>query len=315
MHNPLSSEREAESTPNCGPLWALGNRHAGRGHGRDFPQRLERIFQGQGLSATFFWPDSKAELCRLAAAAASAGTSRLAVIGGDGTLVDVVNETWTAGVEIGLIPAGDANDIAAAAGVPRDLAEAVGLLACWHTLATDLVRVRSADGRERIYAGAGGIGLDAEAARLAAGPFCRLPGIWRYVAGAIAAFAQLRPFELSLDGDDSHYRGPALLAVVANTPAYGGGIRIAPAARMDDGWLEVVLLENLNWGQVISALPSLLRSGELRGLPLRRYRARRVRLSTDRPVSFHGDGEPLGATPLEIEVLPRQLRLVCAPPA
>jgi len=87
-------------------------------------------------------------------------------------------------------------------------------------------------------------------------------------------------------------------------------VRIAPEARLDDGWLDVVLVRQLSWLRLVEAIPLLLQSGDLRWPEIRRYRARHVVLRTDRPAPFHGDGEILGQSPVEIEVLPGVLRVV-----
>ncbi len=245
--------------------------------------------------------------------ASAGGQRRLVVLGGDGTLFDVVNQIQGLGIELGLVPAGDANDVAAAIGLPRDPLAAAELLLEWSARPIDLIRVRTAEGHGRVYVGAGGAGLDAEAARLAAGRFRWLPGVWKYLAGALVAFGRSERFEVRLEFEEDSWRGSVFLVAVANAPAYGAGIRIAPEARLDDGWLDVALAEDLNWRQVLRALPSLARSGDTGGLNLRRFRARRVRIETAFPIAFHGDGEPLGSTPLDAEVLPGALRMVSPP--
>ncbi|MDE3135767.1 MAG: diacylglycerol kinase family lipid kinase [Acidobacteriota bacterium] len=292
------------------PFLVLGNKKAGRGRAFRIGGRLETWLASRGCPARFFWPNSREELRGLVAKAAAAGERRIVVLGGDGTLLDVVSQVRGLDIELGLLPAGDANDVAAALNLPRDPLSAADFLLKWNTRLIDLVRVRMADGRERVYVGVGGAGLDAEAARLAAGQFRWLPGIWRYLAGAVVAFGRGERFEVQLEFDGQSWRGDVLLVAVANAPAYGGGIRIAPEARVDDGCLDIALAEDLSWKQILRALPSLGRAGDTRRLNLRRFRARHVRIHTAFPVAFHGDGEALGATPLEVEVLPGALRVV-----
>jgi diacylglycerol kinase (ATP) len=302
----MATARHGESQ-----LWVLGNRRARRCRAFQLGCRLESWFAERGCPALFFWPNSREELRDLAAKAAAAGQRRLVVLGGDGTLLDVANQIQGQPIEVGLVPTGDANDVAAALGLPQDPLAAAELLLEWNARPIDLIRVRTADGQERVFVGAGGAGLDAEAARLAAGEFRWLPGIWRYLAGALVAFSGYKRFEVSLEFEERTWHGSVFFVAIANTPAYGGGIRIAPEARPEDGWLDVAVAEDLNWRQVLRALPSLARAGNTSGLNLRRYRARRVRIETISPIPFHGDGEPLGATPLDAEVLPGALRVVC----
>jgi diacylglycerol kinase family enzyme len=97
---------------------------------------------------------------------------------------------------------------------------------------------------------------------------------------------------------------------VLNTPSYGAGIRLAPDACLDDGWLDAVFVEDLSIFQVLKLLPRLLKSGELRTSYFKRLRIQAVKFTTDRPCLFHGDGEILGPTPAEIEVVAQAIRVL-----
>jgi diacylglycerol kinase (ATP) len=102
----------------------------------------------------------------------------------------------------------------------------------------------------------------------------------------------------------------SLLAAVLNTPTYGAGIRLAPDALLDDGWLDAVVIEDLSSFQVLQLLPRLLKSGELCTPHVKRVRAKSVKLTTDRPCLFHGDGEIVGPTPVQIDVVPQGVRVL-----
>ncbi len=101
-----------------------------------------------------------------------------------------------------------------------------------------------------------------------------------------------------------------LLTAVLNTPTYGAGLRLAPDALVDDGMLDVVFVGDLNVFQVLKLMPRLLYSGELRSPQVSRVRAGSLRLITDPPCEFHGDGEILGVTPVEIEVVPAAVQVL-----
>ena len=114
--------------------------------------------------------------------------------------------------------------------------------------------------------------------------------------------------------DDETWRGRVLFAAVANAPCYGSGVRIAPSAKMDDGWLEVTLVQEMQLTRLLEAIPIVLRSGDIRWPEVRRYRCRRVKFQTGRPALVHGDGEILGNSTVEFEILPGAVR-VALPPA
>ena len=88
------------------------------------------------------------------------------------------------------------------------------------------------------------------------------------------------------------------------------GLRLAPDARIDDGLLHVVLLENLSAPSILRWLPRLMGSGELRTSRVKRWEVKAVRICADRPCLFHGDGEILGPAPVEIEVVPGAVKVL-----
>jgi diacylglycerol kinase (ATP) len=309
---PICKSSEETLPQQAGPrgILVLLNPKAGGGRGRRTGAAVANYFKRHGQRVEIVLSQSGGELERRAREAQAAGFRRVAVIGGDGALLHAVNGIFGSGVELGIIPAGQANDAANSLGIPRDPRAAADVVLGGQVRPVDLVRARFARGGTALYLGVGGAGFDAEAAQLANRYFRRLPGVTRYLAGALWSFRTFEPpdFEAELDGE--RVSGPLLFAAIANAPSYGAGLRIAPAAEMDDGWLDVTLVEPLGWTRLVRAIPILLRSGDIRWPEVRRHRARRVRLAANRPAAFHGDGEPLGMLPVELEVLPRALRVV-----
>jgi len=164
-----------------------------------------------------------------------------------------------------------------------------------------------------VYLGGGGIGIDSEALRYANGRFVKWPGRLRYLASAIAALRGFRGVSIEAEFPDSGSPKIAklvLLAAVLNTPTLGGGVRLAPEAELDDGLLEVVMIEMLQKREVLALIPRLLISGELKSKRVIRMRAAKIRLTAEKETSFQGDGELLGKTPLEIEIIPKVLQVL-----
>lgn len=274
---------------------------------------IENYLRRQGIAADFFHTASAADMTRRAATAAAKGYSCVVAFGGDGAFHYVLSGAFGTSVSIACIPAGSGNDIATGLGIPLDPIDAAHLLAHGSPRSVDVLRARFSGHTSRIFIGAGGMGLDAEANQLATGKFRRVPGLLKYVTAALAALTTSQPLYVVAEIDDASWKGPLLLAAVANSPTYGAGFRIAPAARMNDGWMDLTLVEDLPWTQIFEALLILLRNGDLRWPQIHRFRARRVRLSADRRSPFHGDGEILGEAPVEIEVLPGAVRVIAPP--
>jgi diacylglycerol kinase (ATP) len=265
--------------------------------------------------AEFVHSTSAEDIREKAGRAAAAGYRYVVALGGDGAFHHVVEGLLGMEAVAGFFPAGNGNDIAAALDIPADPVAAAEAFLRARVRRVDLVRVRTADGKSAHFVGAGGLGLDAEAAHLANTRFKVWPGVARYMAGAIRAFFHEPLLEVTAEFDGERWAGRALFVAVANGPRYGSGMRIEPKARIDDGWLDVVIVGELTAARLFEALPIVLTTGNVRFSEVQRYRCRRATVRTSRAAKVHGDGEALGETPAEFEILPGALRVMAPEPA
>jgi diacylglycerol kinase (ATP) len=295
------------------PAAVFVNPAAGRGGAGRKVAEMGRAFARLTYPAKIVETDSAHEFRNQVRRALGEGCATLIAMGGDGTLQLLVNEVLGQDVQVGVIPAGCGNDFAAALGITKNVEKAVEIIAGGKTRMVDLVRVRNSSGLDVVYLGGGGMGIDAEALRYANGRFAKWPGRLRYVASAIAALRGFRGVQVQAAFPESHLPQVAklvLLAAVLNAPTLGGGLRLAPDARLDDGMLEVVMIEMLRKTEVLALIPRLLITGELRSGRTVRMRSAKIKLTAEKETSFQGDGELLGKTPVEIAVVHKALRVL-----
>jgi diacylglycerol kinase (ATP) len=298
------------------PAVVFVNPSAGGGRAQAYLRRIKTLFAAREFHSEFVFTSSLEELELRTGEAIANGHRVLLAMGGDGTLQGLVNAAYGSDVVLGILPCGGGNDVAAALGLPKNPLAAAEAILDGQARAVDLLRARTADGRERFYVGGGGIGLDAEAAWHAMS-YRRVPGRLRYVAAALRALSEFTPLTVHAefpDGGSPAIEEKVLLAAVLNTPTYGAGIRLAPMAKIDDGLLTAILVRDLSALQVLALVPRLIAKGDPPESHLRRVRTKRVRLTANRPCLFHGDGEILGPVPTEIEVVPRAVRILAPTP-
>jgi diacylglycerol kinase (ATP) len=299
------------------PAVVFVNRLAGGGRAEKYLVRVRQVFAAEKIPAEFVLTESAEDLESRARAAIAGGRRFLLAMGGDGTLQGLVNAAYGSDVLIGMLPAGGGNDFAAALGLPKEPVAAARAVLNGQARSVDLLRARTADGRERLYVGGGGVGLDVEASRYAAGTYRRMPGRLRYVVSALRAWREFTPLNARAEfpgSEQAALEASVLLAGVLNAPTYGAGLRVAPGAQVDDGWLNLSLVKNLIPLEVLALVPRLIRNGSLPDSYLKQTKARKVVLRTDRACFFHGDGEIFGPAPVEIEVVPGAVK-VLAPAA
>jgi diacylglycerol kinase (ATP) len=282
---------------------AVVNPAAGSGTAAGRITRLARALREQGATVTVAYSRGLGHATELAAGAAARGHAVLAV-GGDGLAGAVAAGLVGTDAELAVVPAGRGNDLARAVPLPGDPAAAATAL---RTLPGRRVDVAEAAGRVvvgSVYAGIDAVANDlANRRRLPRRPIA-------YQLAALAVAVRWRPvgYTLTVDGETVRLSGNTV--VVANAPWYGGGLRVAPDARLDDGLLDLVTVGALPRRRMVSVL-SALRRGEHLGLPgVATRRARQITIAADRPLPVYADGEPLGRGEVTVLVRPAALRLI-----
>jgi diacylglycerol kinase (ATP) len=247
----------------------------------------------------------------LAARAADDGCDRVVAVGGDGTIQEVVNGILGADARpaVGIVPVGSGNDLARSLGLPADPAEAWTVAIGRVTRTIDAALATNGERRQRWFASAGGIGFDAQVAAAMSARRGWQAGRAGYL---LTTLTELRRFDnrrlrLVLDGAPLECR--ALLVAIANGPYYGGGMRIAPDAEPDDGWLDLCVVGDVSRLTAIRELPNLYRGTHVRNPAVSLHRVRLVEIEGDGETHSHLDGEPFGSIPLRVEVHPGVLEV------
>ena len=260
------------------------------------------------------------DAARIAREAVRASIERLVVVGGDGTLGEVASGLLGADLggyaEIGLLPMGTGGDFARTLGIPRDFEAALDVLSTGSPRRIDAGRVRFVDrsGAERTahFVNVASIGVSGLVDEIVQGTTKRLGGSFAFAIGTVRALLRFRPERVAvrLDGELLLDAGVVLVAA-ANGRHFGGGMLIAPEALLDDGWLDVVAIEELPVHRLLAKLPKLYRGTHVDDPAVRVRRARRIDLEgRTGSLLLELDGEPLGTLPASIELLPGALAVV-----
>lgn len=256
-------------------------------------------------------PDARFEVTRSAgdaerlAAAFGAEEGRVVAVGGDGTVQEAVNgimASGAGGASLGIVPVGTGNDLARSLGLPRDPAAAWRVAIGRGERSIDLMRATGGDGRQRWAGSAGGIGFDARVAAAMA----RRSGWQRgRAAYLVTTLAELRRFdncevELTVDGVTT--AAQVLFVAIANGEFYGGGMRIAPGAAVDDGMLDLCVVGDVSRLTALRQLANLYRGTHVNHPRVELRRGRSVAITGDPATLVHLDGEPFGRLPLRVEL-------------
>lgn len=239
---------------------------------------------------------------------AAAGGEIPVVVSGDGLIGKVGGVLADSGTPLGIVPGGRGNDLARVLGIPVDPIEAVAVLAADERRMID---VGEANG-ERFLCIAS-CGFDSDANRIAnETKVVRGPLVYAYAA--LRALAQWQPttFTVTVDGAVTIVRGYSV--AVANSQAYGGGMFIAPRARLDDGELDVVIIADAPKRKFLVGLPQIFKGTHIERDDVTCLRGRIVEVDADRSFAVYADGDPLTTLPMRVGTLAGALELIAPAP-
>jgi diacylglycerol kinase (ATP) len=268
--------------------------------------------------------------------ASSAEVDAILLFGGDGTVHRHLSQLVKLGLPVLVVPAGSGNDFARALGL-RNTRDS---LAAWLRFCSGITTPRKIDLgviaqvdqtrrsnpplTARYFSCVAGVGFDAEVVRRANGWPRWLRGHGGYalsVAPTIFTFAPL-PMKIttpaenrdSENGGDDNWATrsdqPTILAAFANTPVYGGGMKIAPRAQIDDGLLDVCIVGDVSPFKLFCMFPTVYSGQHLKLREVNYFSTARARIETEHPVDVYADGEFVCRTPVEIGIQPAALRVI-----
>lgn len=290
-----------------GSIRFLVNPASGRGTGRAHLDRIRVLASrhGAGLVVT----RKVSDLWEQARRAAEDGVERLLVAGGDGTMHLAIQGLAGSECALGVIPLGTGNDFAGTLAVPPELEPAVERALTGDIRSIDLIRV--GETYSVSYVGAG---FDSEVTRYANEGVKLLRGPLVYFYAVIHTLITFVPPRMRVVHDGGTFEGKVMFAVVNNLPRFGGGMRIAPDAKIDDGLLDLVIVKEVPKPVLLSIFPKVYTGKHVGHPAVEVVRTTRAEITVDRAMTMYGGGEPLrpmvAGEPVAVEVVPGGLRVV-----
>lgn len=244
------------------------------------------------------------------------------IFGGDGTLHRHLPQLVKLKLPLLVVPCGSGNDFARA----LQLSSKRDALAAWQEFSSTGGNVRRLDLgtitplgptsalHVHYFCSVGSIGLDAEIARRANALPQWLRGNGGYALSLPVALARFtsQPMRITINEGSPALPDPrpVILAAFANTPIYGGGMKIAPNARFDDGLLDVCVVHGMNKLKLLSRFATIYHGGHLKFAEVEYFRTSQLKVETGKPSEVYADGEYVCQTPVEVGVAAGALTVI-----
>ncbi|MGW7684416.1 diacylglycerol/lipid kinase family protein [Kribbella sp. NPDC054772] len=277
------------------------NPTSGRGRGARIAPVVRERLAGAGLVVDVHATTCADDVGRISAEVVASGADAVALIGGDGTVHLGAQVLANSGMPFGVIPAGTGNDFARGIGVPlKDPVAAADLIVAGRTRAVDL-----AVAKDRFITTVVAGGFDSLVNKRA-NAMSWPKGSSRYTVATLAELRTFTPLEYVVTVDGQVIETKAMLVAVGTGPTYGGGLQICAGAEIDDGLLDVTIIEPVSRLTLLQLFPKLSKGTHVGHPRVRTLRGSSVRIESP-GITAYADGEVLGALPVEVGIAPAAL--------
>ena len=287
-----------------GPLCLIVNPSAGGGRSSEALPAVQEELARLGLRQRTVLTTSIKHADELTREAAAAGEVAVS-FGGDGMAGAVAHALRDTGGVMGVLPGGRGNDFARKLGIPRDPVESCRVLAEGAPRTVDVAEV---DGRT--FLGIASYGFDSDVQDIALDAKA-VRGQAVYLYATLRAMARWKPVELRFTAHDAPERSVTGYAVAAcNSGVFGGGMKLAPDASLEDGLLDIVITGRAPKLRALRSLPKLFNGTHLDDPNIELFRTSEIRVDAGRPFRIYADGDPIGDTPATIRAVPGALTVL-----
>ena len=277
------------------------NPTSGRGLGARVAPIVRARLEEAGLTLSEFATTCAADVGRISAEVVASGSDAVALVGGDGSIHLAAQVLANSGVPFGVIPAGTGNDFARGLGVPlKDPRAAADLIVAGRTRAVDLATAKD-EFITTVVAG----GFDSLVSKRA-NAMTWPKGNSRYKVATLVELRTFKPLSYVVTVDGQVTETDAMLVAVGTGATYGGGMQICAGAMIDDGLLDVTIIQPVSRLTLLQMFPTLAKGTHVGHPKLQTFRGRSVRLESA-GVTAYADGEILGPLPVDIGIAPGAL--------
>jgi diacylglycerol kinase (ATP) len=290
-------------------LLMLVNPHAGRKRGKIVAEKSLAAFQHKGINVSSRYSEHPGHLIEIAKQEVHGDWDGIIVVGGDGSLFEVINGMMTGNellpIPIGVLPVGTGNSFSRDLAI-QNLDQAIQKIIDGKTRNVDLGKCAC---RERVlyFINILGFGFVSDVAQKAS--LYKQWGNLSYVLGVFIITQNLQSYHLDIEIDGRSFQRENIFVEICNSTKTGGDMIMAPQAQIDDGFLDVVLLNKTSRTRLLSALPKIFKGTHLQMEEVETFRAKEMQFRPNVSKVLTPDGEITGHTPIAVSVLPGKIRV------
>jgi len=286
-------------------ILVVTNPVAGGGKTLRFLPKIKRWLSGSVHEFLFEITESAAEMRSRILNASAQGIDAILLSGGDGTVHQALPAIAETDLPFGFLPCGRGNDFARNIGLTMDLKNNCSLLSDPSFQKLDLPSVNQVPFVSIAY-----VGFDAEVNHLANRQKGYFDGTLGYIVCVLKALRNFKPFNVEMTIDDEAWRGRVMMVSVANAPFYGGGMKIAPDAKMNDGVLNICIVKEISKLELLQQFPKVFQGTHISHPRIMMKTGQRIKIRSEEQREIFADGEYAGSLPAECTIGDQTVRIL-----
>jgi len=286
-------------------ILVITNPLAGGGKTLRLLPRIKQWLSRSPHEFSFTVPESPDRMRSEILQAADQGMEAFLLVGGDGTVHQALRAIADTNLPFGYLPCGRGNDFARNVGLPSTLEKSCSFPSNPSLHQVDLPRINQIPFVAVAY-----VGFDAEVNRLANDGRGYFGGTLGYVVCVLKTLKDFKPFEIEITIDDHTWRERVMMVTVANAPFYGGGMKIAPDANMNDGIFNICIVQEISKFELLQQFPRVFKGTHIFHPKVLMKTGKRVRIVSDENRDVFADGEYVGCLPGEYTIGHQKIQIM-----
>ncbi|MBN2089035.1 diacylglycerol kinase family lipid kinase [candidate division KSB1 bacterium] len=287
----------------------LVNPNAGQKKGTTTALQAKKLFENSGITLEMKFSTKAGEMLELSKKAVNATWDGIVAVGGDGTLFEIINGMMQVDeslpIPLGIIPVGTGNSFSRELKL-KSLEDTVQRILTGKTIQVDLGKCECSDDIF-YFINLLGFGFVSDVAHKA-NDYKKL-GALSYIIGVLIITAKLSSYHLELEIDGQKYERENCFVEICNSTKTGGDMLMAPMAQINDGLLDVIILNKINRRRLLAAFPKIFKGTHLELPEAETFKAKKIVARPAIPKILTPDGEIKGQTPITVTVLPQKIKI------
>lgn len=278
---------------------------AGKGKTKEIIPLIEDICKKNDVEYEMVFTSMPNDAINLSKDGINRGFSRIIAVGGDGTLNEVINGVAETDASFGIIPGGSGNDFIRSLAEKRELEQII-----YDNIFGNIKPIDIARCNDRYFINVASIGFDSDVVLATKETKKIFSGSTAYIAAVLKTILTYKGKRIKVDIDGNSFEENTLLVAVANGKYYGGGIKPAPDAEIDDGILDICFIRNVPKPKIIALFPKFIKGNHEDIKEVSMYRGKKIRLTCPDYMPTNVDGEIFLNTEVEFEIIPKGINVI-----